>query len=220
MHLAAGRTTLIFMPAIVSLLRGVNVGGHNQIKMDALRSLYAGLKLQNPQTLLQSGNVVFQSPTANLPQLSKLSQRIEDSIEQAFSFRPTVILRTAAELRHVIAANPFAARPGLDPARFLVHFLAAAAPIENAQQARALPCGTDEMLIADEMLMLDPPPTGVRELYIYFPNGIARPTLSLPRVERILGTRGTSRNWNTVTKLMEIAEELGHSNKKTPPSSH
>jgi uncharacterized protein (DUF1697 family) len=182
------------MPAIVCLLRGVNVGGHNIIKMDALRSLCASLKLQNPQTLLQSGNVVFQSTEANL---QKLSRRIEDAVEKTHSFRPTVILRTASELRQVIAANPFAGRPGLDPGKLHVSFLAAKPTAESAKKALDLPCAPDELHI------------GARELYMYFPNGMGRPTLSIPKVERILGTQGTARNWNTVNKLMEMAESLG-----------
>ena len=181
------------MPAIVSLLRGVNVGGNHLIRMEVLRALYISLKLKNPQTLLQSGNVVFQS---HEPNLAKLAARIEDAIEKSHSFRPTVVLRTAAELRQVIAANPFAGRPGLDPRRFLVTFLAAAPAAEKIPAALALASAPDELHI------------GPRELYIYFPNGIARPTLSVPKLERILGTPGTGRNWNTVNKLMEIAGEL------------
>ena len=51
------------MPVVISLLRAVNVGGHNKIKMDALRALYASLKLREPQTYVQSGNVIFDSPS-------------------------------------------------------------------------------------------------------------------------------------------------------------
>jgi uncharacterized protein (DUF1697 family) len=180
------------MPAIISLLRGVNVGGHNQIKSEALRALYRALKLRNPQTLLNSGNVVFQSSASDLP---KLARRIEDAIQKSHAFRPLVILRTAAEMRQVIAANPFSS-PDLDPSKLLVSFLAATPTPECAESARALPCAPDEWRL------------GTRELYIYFVSGLARPSLSMPKLERLLGAQGTGRNWNTVNKLREIADKL------------
>ncbi len=92
------------MTVIISMLRGVNVGGHNKIKMDALRELYLSLKLREPQTYVQSGNVVFATDETDLV---KLGARIETAIERKHGFRPSVILRTTAELRAVIAKNPF-----------------------------------------------------------------------------------------------------------------
>src|SRR5437763_2800876 len=84
------------MPVIISLLRGVNVGGHNLIRMEALRTLYESLGLQDSQTYVQSGNVVFRTKERNLPRLTK---QIEDAIERIFGFRPAVIVRTPAELK-------------------------------------------------------------------------------------------------------------------------
>src|SRR5947208_284971 len=117
------------MAVVISLLRGVNVGGHNQIKMDALRALYESLKLRDPHTYVQSGNVVFRSEERDL---SRLAKKIESAIERSFGFRPGIIVRTASELRDVIARNPFAGRKGLDPSRLLVMFLAA----DPGQEAR------------------------------------------------------------------------------------
>src|SRR5512132_4352069 len=104
------------------MLRGVNVGGHNKIKMDALSALYESLGLLDPQTYIQSGNVIFRTKERDLVLLTK---RIEDGIERSFGFRPGVIVRTASELRDVLARNPFAKRPAgaIDPSRLLVTFL-------------------------------------------------------------------------------------------------
>ena len=66
------------MPVVISLLRGVNVGGHNLMRMEALREVYESLGLQNSQTYVQSGNVVFRTKERNLPRLTK---QIEDAIE-------------------------------------------------------------------------------------------------------------------------------------------
>jgi uncharacterized protein (DUF1697 family) len=181
------------MPAIISMLRAVNVGGHNKVKMDALRALYRSLKLRDPQTYVQSGNVIF---TTDEPDLLLLAKRIQSAIERKFGFRTDVVLRTASELRGVIARNPFAKRRGIEPGKLLVAFLAA----DPAPEAREKLLGikTDP-----EELRLDG-----REIYIYYPNGQGRSKLSWPVIERTLNTPGTGRNWNSVTKMLEIAEKL------------
>jgi uncharacterized protein (DUF1697 family) len=181
------------MPVIVSLLRGVNVGGHNKIKMEALRELYLSLKLREPQTYVQSGNVVFASDETDLV---RLAGRIESAIERGHGFRPRVILRTTAELRAVIAKNPFAKRRGIEPNRLLVSFLAADPGHAVRAQVLQLKCEPEELR------------ANGRELYIYYPNGMARPTLSFATIERTLKIPSTGRNWNSVTKLMEMAERL------------
>src|SRR5467141_4381483 len=109
------------MAVIISMLRGVNVGGHNKIKMDALRALYESLKLRDAQTYVQSGNVIFRTEERDIARLTK---RIEEGIERKFGFRPDVVLRTAAEMREVVARNPFAKRLGIEPGKLLVSFLA------------------------------------------------------------------------------------------------
>ena len=181
------------MAVIISLLRGVNVVGHNKVKMEALRALYQSLKLRGAQTYIQSGNVVFRTKETDL---DKLARKIENGIEKKFGFRPAVILRTASELRHVIARNPFAARRDIHPGKFLVTFLASV-PDPDAC-AKVL-----KMRIEPEELRIDG-----REVYIYFLDGQGRSKLSWVTVERTLRVSGTGRNWNTVNKLLEIAEKL------------
>jgi uncharacterized protein (DUF1697 family) len=109
------------MPVIVSMLRGVNVGGHNMVKMEALRALYESIGLRDPQTYVQSGNVVFRTNERNL---IAVATKIEKAIERSFGFRTPVVVRTSSELRDVIARNPFARRRGIDPSKLLVTFLA------------------------------------------------------------------------------------------------
>ena len=181
------------MPIFISMLRAVNLVHHNRIKMDALRSLYQSLKLEDPQTYVQSGNVIFRTKEGNAPQLAK---KIQNAIARKFGFRPEVILRTPEEFRRVIAANPFAARSDVDPAQLLVTFLAA----EPGAEARA------------ELLALKPNPEELhligREIYIYFPNGAGRSKLQWSSLDKKLGTAGTARNWNSVMNMLEIAEKL------------
>jgi uncharacterized protein (DUF1697 family) len=181
------------LTVVISMLRGVNVGGHNKIKMDALRELYLSLKLRDARTFIQSGNVVFRTKESNLDAVAK---RIGDGIEKQFGFRPNVILRTAEEMRGVIARNPFAARKEIEPNKLLVWFLAGEPEAEARQKALAIKADPEELRIDG------------RELYIYFTIGMARPKLSMPAVERALKVSGTGRNWNSVLKLMEMAEAM------------
>jgi uncharacterized protein (DUF1697 family) len=181
------------MAVVISMLRGVNVGGHNMIKMEALRALYESLGLKDPQTYVQSGNVVFRTKGQDL---AALARRIENAIERSFGFRPAVIVRTPAELRDVIARNPFATRRGIDPSRLLVTFLVSDPTAEAREQILKIKAEPEELRING------------RDLYTYYPNGMARPKLSWARIEKTLKTSGTGRNWNTVTKLLEIAERL------------
>jgi len=175
------------------MLRGVNVGGHNKIKMDALRALCESLKFEDPRTYVQSGNVIFRTKEKNVPALAK---KIQDAIAREVGFRPEVVLRTATEIRKAIGANPFAGRPDIEPGKLLLTFLTT----EPGPDAHT---NLSKFKDYPEEIHL----TG-REMYIYFPNGAGKTKLPWSSVEKLLKTTGTARNWNSVTKMLEIAEEL------------
>jgi len=181
------------MPVLISMLRGVNVGGHHKIKMDALRALYESLKFEDPRSYVQSGNVIFRTKEKNSDSLAK---KIQSAIEGKFGFRPEVILRTTDELRKAIAASPFASRRDLEPGKILVTFLAA----DPAPDARAMLASLKDH---PEELHLQG-----RELYIYFPNGAGKSKLPWSSIGKLLKTTGTARNWNSVTKMLAMAEEM------------
>jgi len=181
------------MAAIISMLRGVNVGGHNKIKMDALRALYESLKLRGAQTYVQSGNVIFRTEERDIALLTK---RIEDGIERKFGFRPDVILRTAAEMREVILRNPFAKRRGIEPGKLLVTFLGSDPGAEAREKILQIKCDPEELRIEG------------REIYIYFPNGAGQSKLDWAGLGKMLKTPATGRNWNSVTKMLEMAEKM------------
>ncbi len=175
------------------MLRGVNVGGNHMIQMEALRALYESLGLIKPQTFIQSGNVVFHTKVRAVAPLAK---RIEDAIEQAFGFRSDVLCRTSSDLRDVITRNPFAKRQDVDPGKLLVVFLSDS--LDDDAHARLLQVKADP-----EELQ----PNG-SELYIHFPNGQGKTKLSMAHVEKAHKHAWTGRNWNTVTKLLEMAEAM------------
>jgi uncharacterized protein (DUF1697 family) len=181
------------MTVVISLLRGVNVGGHAKIKMDALRELYAALGLTTAQTLLQSGNVVFKAKASELP---RLAGRLESAIEERFGCRPQVMLRTAAGLNKTLAANPFHGRTDLNPSGLLVLFLGSQPSAEARASTLALPRNREELVFAGG------------ELFAYFPDGIGMSRLASGMIERTLKIATTGRNWNTVNKLSAIAAGL------------
>jgi uncharacterized protein (DUF1697 family) len=180
------------MAVMVSLLRGINVGGKNLIKMEALRALYASLGLNDVQTYVQSGNVVFQTKEQNLP---KLTKRIEDAIEKQFGFRPEVVLRSASELREALAKNPLAKRREIDPTRILINFLVEAPSAAVCEEILKLKFGGEEVRIDG------------RHMYLYSPEGFGKSRL-WPAVGKALKNSGTGRNLNTVQKLLEMAEKM------------
>src|SRR5258708_35730670 len=158
------------MPAIISMLRGVNVGGHNMIKMDALRALYESLGLRDAQTYVQSGNVVFRTKVGN-PVL--VSKKIEDGIERGFGFRPSVIVRSASEMRDVIRRNPFSKRAGIEPAKLVVTFFASDPGAEARAKMMSLQAGPEEVRVDG------------REVDGYFPDGMVKSTMG-PLIEKTL----------------------------------
>lgn len=181
------------MAVVISMLRGVNLGPHKRVGMSELRALYESLGFENPQTFIQSGNVLFKTRERNFPSLAK---RIEQAIEKRFGFHSDVILRTCSELRDVIGKNPFAERREVEPNKLLVTFLAKDPGEEAREQIRKIKADPEELWIDG------------RELFIYFANGMARPKLSVPLIEKTLKTSGTGRNWNSVLKLLEMAERM------------
>jgi uncharacterized protein (DUF1697 family) len=189
----AGGYTGLAMAVIISMLRGVNLLSHNRIKMDALRALYESLGFRDAQTYVVSGNVVFRTKARNLTALAK---RIENAIERSFGFRPRVILRTTSDIKDVVARNPFRTRRGIEPSKLLVTFLESHPAAEALEQVLKIKADPEELHIDG------------REVYIYFPNGMGRSKLSWVTVEKKLKISGTGRNWNSVTKLLEIAQKL------------
>lgn len=181
------------MTVAISLIRGINVGGHNLVKMDVLRTLHEALGLAEVRTYIQSGNVVFRT---KLKDPGAIGRKIEDAIEKGHGFRPVVMVRTAAELRDVVARNPFAGRSGLDPRKLAVSFLTGWPEAAGAEKLRSVNVGPEELHLSG------------RELYIYFPDGMGRSKLTPVLIEKTLKAAGTARNWNTVAKLLAMAEEL------------
>lgn len=179
------------MTRYVALLRAVNLGPHNKVAMADLRELLAGLGMSEPRSWLQSGNLVFGTDGAEPPELE---QRIEDAARESLGLDTDVFVRSAAEWRDVLAANPFPEEADRDPSHLLVLVLKEA---PGAAEVAAL----QEAIPGREVVRVEG-----RHAYAVYPDGIARSRLTTARIERKLGTRVTGRNWNTVRKLAALAD--------------
>lgn len=181
------------MTPAIALIRGINVGGKHALPMATLRTLCEQLGWRDVATYIQSGNVVFRAPARSLAPAAK---RLEAAIEQAVGFRPGVVVRTLADLRRTIAANPFPAETSADPARVLVMFLAATPTAAAKKAFNALTPNPERIALARDAV------------FIHFPNGIAGSKFQSAHVEKALKTPGTCRNWNSVLKVLAMAEAL------------
>src|SRR5437588_1829846 len=179
------------MTTCVSLFRGINVGGHQTIRMDELKELHESLGLRDVVTYIQSGNVVFTSDDADLAQLPR---HIEDGFAKKFGFQVNVMVRTSAEFRELIENNPFQNQPMKESKWVVVMFLATRperTALEDLQKTYGGP---------EELCMIG------QKLYIYYPNGIGRSKLTLTLIEKKLKTSGTGRNWNTILQLQKLIQ--------------
>jgi len=170
----------------VALLRAVNLAGVNKISMGDLRQLLLDEGMTEPQTLLQSGNVVFRGPAAAA---SKLEQRLESAAAKRLRLDTSFFVRSAAEWKQLIADNPFRAEATGDPGHLLVLCMKAAAP-KSAE-------GTLQKAIRGREIVR----VLAQQAYIVYPDGIGRSKLTSAVIEKHLGCRATARNWNTVSKL-------------------
>jgi uncharacterized protein (DUF1697 family) len=172
----------------VALLRGINVGKAHQLGMPRLVELLTERGHSNVRTHLRSGNVVLDSPMSE----DALATDLAGAIEAEFGFAVPVVVRTGTELAAVVAGDPFAT-VATDPARYLVTFLPAP-PAPDLVDALPPVEGGGEYLVRG------------RELYLWLPDGVANTPLAAWKWDKLLGVTGTGRNWNTVTKLADMAD--------------
>ena len=172
------------MPTVVGLLRGVNVGGRT-MPMAELRELVESLGFDDVRTYIQSGNVLFSAKKR------PAAAELEAAIERRFGLEVDVMLRSAAELERTIEHNPF---PDADRSKLHVGFMA-------RKPTAAVVGALDAEAFLPEQFAIEG-----TELYLHLPSGMGRtklPDFVLRRVK----VPTTIRNWNTVTKLAELARE-------------
>jgi uncharacterized protein (DUF1697 family) len=175
----------------VVLLRGINVGKARQVDMGRLREVLTARGSTGVRTHLRSGNVVLDSALTE----PELVRDAEEAIRAEFGMDVPVVVRTGEEVAAVLAADPLGG-VARDPARYLVTFLPAAPDDALVAALPAAPEGEAHRVVG-------------RELYQWLPGGISGSGMTDWPWGRLLGQVGTARNWNTVTKLAELAAPEG-----------
>lgn len=173
----------------IALLRGINVGKNNRIAMADLRELLGNLGYDDVKTHLMSGNAVF--TTTKTPKV--VAQEVAKAIDKELLAGIKVVVRSKTELAKVIADNPLP-KAADEGSRFLVLFLS-----DEVDPSVVKDIDTDQF--APEEFRL-----AQREIYVWCRNGIQDSKLLKALSEKRLGVTATARNWNTVTKLLDLAD--------------
>jgi uncharacterized protein (DUF1697 family) len=182
------------MQKYISFLRGVNMTGHNSIKMADLSRLYKDLGFEDILTYIQSGNVIFSAPSG-LP-IDTIRQKIENSILERFSFTIPAMVRSIKYVGDLFSSNPFLDEDNFDPAKMAVIFLSERASEEQIMKVINVSYPPDKFQIIGA------------EIFIYCPNGFGRTRLYTNFFEQKMGVTGTARNWKTITAIRNIAFEI------------
>jgi len=180
------------MATYIALVRGINIAGHNIVAMADLRKLLTRMGFEDPQSLLQSGNLVFRSKVRST---GKLEQQLEVGARMRLSLESPFFVRTTQEWESIIARNPFAREAARDPSHLAVMFF------KSAPEPRAVKA-LQEAISGPEVIHADG-----RQGYIIYPDGFARTRLTNALIDSKLGTIGTGRNWNTVLKLAAMTAD-------------
>jgi uncharacterized protein (DUF1697 family) len=176
------------MTSYIALLRGINVGA-NMLKMERLRKILADAGLPDAHTYLQSGNVIVGADG----KAADIAALIEAKVSEVTRLPVSVIIKTPAQWRRIVAGNPFAKEAAALPKTVHVTFLARPASKVGLAALGKLQAGEDRWHAAGS------------EIYLHCPNGYGRSKLVNNALERALGLRATTRNWSTVTALQALA---------------
>jgi uncharacterized protein (DUF1697 family) len=179
------------MPTYISMLRGINLGGHKLVKMERLRALFESLGFSRVRTYINSGNVIFEAGKIST---SVLSSKVEKKIEGEFGFPVAVISKTSEEIGKAIESNPFLREKGIDLSKLHVTFMWKAPAQADSKKLEAL-AGADRFRCLRT------------EVYLYCPNGYGQTKLANNTLAKLLGSGATTRNWKTVNRLYEMSLE-------------
>ncbi len=177
------------MAIFLSILRGINLGGHKKILMADLKTLYEELGFTNVITYIQSGNVVFENP-----QNINMVQAIGQKIFEKYGFEVPIIIRTLDELGALIDKNPFLKEENIQIDKLHITFLADLPQAILLDKVQTLTYPPDRFIILE------------KEAYIYCPDGYGNTKLNNSFFESKLKVTATTRNWKTVNELFKIMQ--------------
>ena len=177
------------MQRYITLLRGINVSGHKKIKMEDLRRILSYSDFENIETYIQSGNIIFKSSEDS----EEISQQISGYIYKEYKFQVPVISKTLSDWTLIIENNPFIKDTKIALKSLYVTFLSDFPTEENIEILKSYKFDSEKYFIDGTII------------YSVYPNGAGRTKMTNNFFENKLKVSATSRNWNTVHKLLAIA---------------
>ena len=179
----------------VALLRGINVGGNNMIKMETLRATFESLGFDNVKSYINSGNLAFECRSLNVSKGvspdTDLAGKIHDAILRDFGFDISVIVRSMAEIEEIIANNPFAGQFEKDKD---VHVFFLNAELDEDNKVLLLQqCNENELYAIYK-----------RHVFSLLKISILDSAVGKGFIDKKLKVAATSRNWRTVNKIADM----------------
>ncbi|WP_029270128.1 DUF1697 domain-containing protein [Flavobacterium sp. KJJ] len=179
------------MKTHLALLRGINVSGHNMMKMEALKTMLENIGFQNVRTYLQSGNVFVDSEE----DASKVGFMIKQEIFKVFGHEVPTIVITKEDLELCFKNNPYLKEKDIDTKKLYVAFVSTALKSENINDLKISQFKPDEASIDGN------------RIFIKYAVGAGKTRLEGKYIEKKLNVIVTMRNWNTVTNLLAMYSE-------------
>ena len=179
------------MKTYVAFFRGINVGGRNRLPMKDLVAALESAGAQDVATYIQSGNAVFRTEEEDA---ALLSDRTRAAIQESHGFEPRVLVLGSEEVEKAIRSNPFPEAES-EPKTLHLYFLVGPPEHPDLDGLQEIKGDTERFVLGDGVF------------YLHAPDGIGRSKLAAS-VERLLGVPATARNWRTVCKVMDMADQL------------
>lgn len=179
------------METYIAILRGINVGGKNKIKMADLRENLSDLGFKNVETYIQSGNIIFDFDKKNPLELAK---QIKSMIKSSFGFDVPVIVIEGEEFVKIWSENPFTKKEDFEIKHLHVTFLAEKPNSKLINEITDFDDSPNQLLMNEKVA------------YLICPNGYSKTKLTNDFFEKKLKTTATTRNFKTVTKIAELAK--------------
>jgi uncharacterized protein (DUF1697 family) len=173
----------------VAFLRGINLGPTNKIAMAALREMATGLGYTDVATYINSGNLIFDSGK----QAATIEREIAAAISETFGKRIDVAVRTPAQLKKLLAENPY---PDGKPSQVTVAFLTQPAPATGKEKVAAIATEAEPFTFAGQ------------DVYVHYSDGLGNSKLA-EKFSAVIGVSSTVRNINTVTKIVALCDKRG-----------
>ena len=180
------------MQTYIALLRGINVSGYNKIKMIELKQLFINMGFSNVITYIQSGNVIF---TSNKKDISKIEEQIVENVKKEFGHTIKVLVITKEYLLTIFTSNPFLKNENIDIKTLYVTLLKENYLVEGIKFIEPYLTNNEELKIIGNCA------------YIQYPARAGNSKLTINIIEKKLQTVATSRNWRTITKLVELSNQ-------------